>query len=291
MITIKTKSGKKKNHFDTKILDEYHKKMVQKFQKNKKSLPSKKRRLKNKEEELNNLNNKNPKEYTTNDIRKKSTLKYEINKLKEEIYDIENDISVGEYYSKTGDLLLDYYMDRNKDDDILYDINPELSEIKKQKENKMDDLDKLNVLLKQKKKRKVVKKRKKNNVVNKKNDITKFFQINDPKFENEDTPEICINKTELFNDYIMLTTNEYTQENYKENIIKKCELCGADKILIQHEGLETCKKCGNSNIVVVESDTPHYKDPIPDKPGYPYKRINHFQEYPYQGTKKLNEFR
>ncbi len=181
-------------------------------------------------------------------------------------------------------------MDRNMGDDKLYEINPELSEIKKKKEDKLDDLDKLNILLRKKKKIRIIKKRKRTNLINKDNDITKFFQINSTDFDNTEPEILSINKTELFKNYMMLLTNEYIQDNYRENIIKKCA-CGTEKTLIQHEGLETCKNCGHSNIVVVESDTPHYKDPIPDKPGYPYKRINHFVEsLSLKRDKKLNVF-
>jgi len=48
---------------------------------------------------------------------------------------------------------------------------------------------------------------------------------------------------------------------------------------VYSEGIRVCKICGESETILIESDRPNYNDRIPDKPGYPYKRINHLNEW------------
>lgn len=46
---------------------------------------------------------------TINDIKKRSQLKTRLQKINQELFDIENNVSELEYYSQTNDILLDYY--------------------------------------------------------------------------------------------------------------------------------------------------------------------------------------
>jgi len=45
------------------------------------------------------------------------------------------------------------------------------------------------------------------------------------------------------------------------------------------EGLYVCTGCAEVEHVIIDSEKPNYKDPLPEKAGYPYKRINHFNEW------------
>ena len=76
----------------------------------------------------------------------------------------------------------------------------------------------------------------------------------------------------------------------KKIIIKKCNKCNIEKTLERSNGLLVCRNCGTCELIQIDSDIPNYKDPMPDKPGYPYKRINHFNEYPRRGIKSFNEY-
>ena len=85
--------------------------------------------------QLDKLETTNASSYTIDDVKKRSDLKTEIKELEEEIYDIDNDLSEIDYYSRIEDIIMDYYEIIDNDDHNLYDENPELSEEKLNKNN------------------------------------------------------------------------------------------------------------------------------------------------------------
>ena len=44
------------------------------------------------------------------------------------------------------------------------------------------------------------------------------------------------------------------------------------------DGYLICTKCGICEYVILDSDKPNYKEPVPDVTAYCYRRINHFNE-------------
>ena len=58
----------------------------------------------------------------------------------------------------------------------------------------------------------------------------------------------------------------------------KCPNCNVEMIMVIEEGHITCEKCGYTELVVVDSHKPSYKDPPRETTYYGYKRINHFNE-------------
>ena len=97
----------------------------------------------------------------------------------------------------------------------------------------------------------------------------------------EPIEEISIkNKAELLDHYMMLIDSEYMCDKKMSGVkIRKCPNCNIEKTLMHSEGMYTCQKCGEAEIVIVDSEKPNYKEAVTDtKPGYPYKRIN---SYPY----------
>jgi len=44
------------------------------------------------------------------------------------------------------------------------------------------------------------------------------------------------------------------------------------------DGYLICTECGFCEEVILDSDKPNYKEPVPDATAYSYKRINHFNE-------------
>jgi hypothetical protein len=67
--------------------------------------------------------------------------------------------------------------------------------------------------------------------------------------------------------------------SFKKKKSKPCINCGIDKILIYSEGIYACMKCGEVENCIVESEITNYKDPMVEKPTFPYKRKNHFCEW------------
>ena len=90
-----------------------------------------------------------------------------------------------------------------------------------------------------------------------------------------------INKAQLLDKYLKATENKQTRVNKSKKFKPKfCTIC-KDKELTLHlsEGKLICTSCGSCEDIIMDSDKPNYKDPIPDVTAYAYKRINHFNEW------------
>jgi Asp-tRNA(Asn)/Glu-tRNA(Gln) amidotransferase C subunit len=266
------------------------------FEKKRNSLPKKKKKLENLQAQLNKFEkDSNLNDYTTEDIKKRADLKTEITNLKEEIYDIEHDVSELDYYYKTEDIIMDYYGIIEMGDNELYEQHPELGEIKNtSKDKEIDMLEKLTLMnLDKKKKVRVTKKRKRTNPT-KSNSIMDFMgNLNEVDLENTETVNCSetetetnfgniieddskLSKAKLLDQYMTLIDSNYSYEKSKEYVIKKCTICNIEKTLIQSEGIYVCQKCGDAEMVIIDAEKPNYKDAVSDsKPSYPYKKSNH----------------
>jgi hypothetical protein len=120
--------------------------------------------------------------------------------------------------------------------------------------------------------------------------------INSSKLANLTNPTNSLNPTNLTNTSNHInTTQEYDVYdraklyddykisfdgyNSKKKHSKICENCNIDKILIYSEGIYACMKCGEVENCIIESEVTNYKEPMVDKPTFPYKRKNHFCEW------------
>lgn len=300
MSTFKLKPEKVKQITEIHTLDESHKNMMDNFQKKKRLLPRKKNQLVKIKKQLESLEKKPSVYYTNDDIKLKSKLKEELQLVEEDIYDIENNISEMDYYSKIDQVLMDYY-DIFDEHDAYYDEHPELS--KEKLHNNEHNLDQLDILNKMKKRnvnpQKVPKRRKKRSVVDNKTSIMNFFNnVNNQKLESPDkeivnsestchTNDIImkennseVDRATLLDQYRMLTDNEYiATKNRNINPIRICSTCNVEKTLHHSEATYTCMNCGEVEMIIIEADKPHYTDSsVPEKTGYPYKRVNHLSE-------------
>lgn len=87
-------------------------------------------------------------------------------------------------------------------------------------------------------------------------------------------------RSQLLDQYKSLTDSSYISSKYVNyNLIKKCENCDSEKTLFQAEGTYVCTSCGEVERAMIEPEKSNYKDVVPEKPGYPYKKINHFNEW------------
>jgi hypothetical protein len=82
-------------------------------------------------------------------------------------------------------------------------------------------------------------------------------------------------RAQLYDDY-KITLEGY---NSKKKHSKICDNCNVEKILIYSEGLYACMKCGEVENCIIESEITNYKEPMVEKPTFPYKRKNHFCEW------------
>jgi len=288
MTTFKTKNEKAKQTIQIVTLDEKHQNMVNHFNKRKNALPKKKERLIFLEKELANLENDQT-TYTMKNIQKRSQTRSEIKSLREEIYDIENCVSEIEYYSMVDDILMDYYEITEQDDHLLYENNPELSAVKvAKKEHNINKLELLNQVNKDKRKvKKESKRRKKRQFSCNRTNILTFISVLQPDAEKENNEcskkgnSNFVNKAELLDQFMMLTDKNYICEKNKvNNRVRICDKCNIEKTLINSEGMIVCTGCGRAEFVIIDAEKPNYKETCTEtKPGYPYKRINHYNEW------------
>jgi len=270
-------------------LDETHQKIKVNFENNKKLLPLKIKKIEILNEEINKINNKNTIDLTFEDIEKKIQMRDQINQLNEEINDISNFSSEMEYYSKTTEILLDYYdiFEANDNNSLDNDLNTNICSDEKMTsltdttESISSKLVQLNEQSQQVRKiKKETKKRQKFGEQISSKCILDFFdsKTNTSPTESPSTVEkIVSNKASLFDEYMSIIDKNYVPKK-RNGIIRWCNTCGKEMTLIQSEGSYNCIYCGLVDYVIIESEIPNYKESGNEKPVYPYKRVNHLIE-------------
>lgn len=122
------------------------------------------------------------------------------------------------------------------------------------------------------------KKKKKEKKEKKKVEIKDFFnktQMTKQKKENT--------KSQLLKKYMIATENiQHKVKKGSKFKPMKCigENCNNDELVLHlSEGYLICTKCGICQEILLDSDKPNYKDPVPDSSAYAYKRLNHLNEW------------
>ncbi len=300
MATFKYKPDKVKYLNIVKTLDETHQKFASEFQENRNTLPEKISKLNELKEELDYLSS-NIIEITDDIIRQKATIKDMIRKQQTDIDNIKNGRDEIEYYSKTSDILMDYYNLLDNDDDNKNTINICLDNTKifDEVSESNEKLQMINKISQTKRKEKRPTKRRIKNMedINNKNskNILSFFskkqeiieeetEINEESEINEETPienkieTIVSNRASLFEMYMSILDKRFASEKTKSSNIKMCSNCNIEKTLIQSEGLYVCTKCGEVEHVIIESEVPNHKESTNEKPRTPYKKQTHLAE-------------
>lgn len=298
-VDYKYKPEKHKFRVNLKTIDEIHKEQLDDFKKNKLMVPDKKHRLFNLERELADLEEKNKGKPIGLDfeiLKHRNSLRSTIKTLKEEILKTENSSAEMEYWSRTGDVLCDYYditngvlygknfgmstdtHDNNKHDDDDFSNN-----IENQINSKIvisDELLAITNLNRKRKLKKPVRKRNKKMEVTATRGIISML-LGDDEQDKEQDNKTC--KASLQNQYLLMMDKEYACSKTKTSISKKCKKCNIDTLIIYNESIITCPKCGESDDIFIESDMPSQRETFAEKPKYPYKKIGHCIE-------KLNQF-
>jgi len=323
---FKFKPDKNKYLSNVETVDSTHKKIIEEFNQKRNDVEKKKNKLiefKNKLEELDNKRN----EFAEfpNFIELRAKLVEDISNLEDEIQQINNYEDETEYYSKTYQILFNYYdiLDGQIDSEInnqfdtndfenndFQNNNTNSDEINddKTKNNeknvsfidvweldgsqifnscKKSTLDILNEISnKKKKEKKSTRKRVKNVETLIKDNNYDIFEFVDSGNKNNLTNQnnLSNNKTNEYNVYDrakLYDDYKTTLEGYnsKKKYSKICENCEIDKVLIYAEGIYACMKCGEVENCIIESEITNYKEPMVEKPTFPYKRKNHFCEW------------
>lgn len=290
-------------------LDSDHKKTMDVIKRKREDVPKKTKRLVKLKSDLVLLDSTISK--PINYIILRTKLLDDINGLEENINEVENYEDEIEYYSKTHQILFNYYdiIDGQIPNEIFDSLNtatviidkiveshvqpiltnstPEIQQDQTNNEwsfdgveifgSKSSKLDMLNQLSKLKRKeKKVTRKRVKNveSLIKDNNNI--FDYINGNKVNDVDGKQpIIYDRASLYEDYRIILEGHPC----KKKINKPCINCDIDKVLIYAEGIYACMKCGEVENCIVESEVTNYKDPMIEKPTFPYKRKNHFCEW------------
>ena len=248
---FKTKPKKVKYLTSVTTVDELHKKYVNEYIENQKQLYCLKHELKKNQEDTkeNNetLNNEN------------------INELKTKIKSLENNNSFSLYISRVYDIIINHYENisgsyYNTSNDIVdstktidFNISENLYIM-----NKKSQLTR--------KIKKPVKKRTLNTSQQNKSILDYLIDENDKKQKK-------INEPSLVEKYLFLVDKTYAYNNIKICPIRFCSNCGIEKTLIQSEGCYVCQKCGETEHVIVESDSANHKES-----SNTYRKQNHLKE-------------
>ena len=266
----------KVRYIDTETtLDIAHQKYAKKFKSQRKNLPKLKEKLTKYETKLQKLDKK--KKLTQYELNEKSLLKRKIKDAKDDIYEIENSIDEINYYDLVEDPLSQYYSSfkeiEDVEDEIPYDPDMESRDNKSADTISMDDMDKI---VEQHrhiyKKKKISVKRRPVEASNKKS-ILEYFNIDKKDKEQKKNKK---SKKKFYDDFRFLIDPNFKSGKKKsvEDMVN-CD-CGGDKVYMNGEGVLVCSRCGEIDMIFIETDKGSHKEPIPDKPGYPYKRIDLF---------------
>jgi len=303
--SFKFKPSKVKFTREHRTLDEIHRETIEKFDEIDKKINHLKQKIFILEKKLKS-------EKKNNNERLILLLEKKIKELNQELNNLNSSNDEMDYFEKTRDILLKYYKNENKLESQHLDNNLLDSDSDSEEESKiisinsdidssdplMDRLNKLNdINNKFVKEKKPVKKKKNNNDTTQNKSILSFLSMsntynNDDNSDtntntnsnNEENISTIINeKGTLKEKYLSLTDSKYMCEKVKLSPIKKCITCNIEKTLIQSEGIYVCQLCGKFEYVIIESEIPSHKDSLNEKPKYPYKTINHLIE-------RLNQF-
>jgi len=298
-VDYKYKPEKHKFRVNLKTIDEIHKEQLDDFKKNRSLIPDKKRKLSNLERELYDLEEANKGKPIGLDfemLKHRNSLRSIIKTLKEEIDKIENCSAEMEYWSRTGDVLCDYYditngvlygknfdgvaVDNNNDDQDVDNFGNGTREQLNSKIIISDELLEITNLNRKRKLKKPVRKRNKKIEMAPTKGIMSLL-LGDNEEDEEQDSKLC--RASLQNQYLLMMDKEYACSKTKTSISKKCKICNMDKIIIYNESILSCPKCGDSDDIFIESDMPSQRETFAEKPKYPYKKLGHCIE-------KLNQF-
>lgn len=279
---FKFKSDKTKPVKEECTLDETHREFVKSFETAGNSIDTLKMRLTTAISELHKFESGIRPIISDDDIKEKSILKDEIEKLKHDIDDVTHNKSEIEYYDKIGDVIIKYY-------DMLDNPNTVYSD---DEQPNMQDFQNM------------VHNRKRSKIVPPSQQHILCFFSNNSTHESDTQPinekpkhlstlsdsvreihsSLPKNRAILREQYMVaMNKNDVILTKRKQNNVKFCENCKIERTLVQSDGVYVCSVCGETETAMVESDIPNYKDSVNDKQNYPYKRQNHLVEW-------LNQF-
>ena len=108
--------------------------------------------------------------------------------------------------------------------------------------------------------------------------VIDFFRSNKPKKYVSNTPS---KKHQIMNDFIKLTDKNFIPKPDEISLEKLdlCTTCNERRIVRHKKGVLLCPKCGGIEKILVDINTPSFKEPPREVTYFAYKKINHANEF------------
>ncbi len=251
-------------------LDAKHNEMVQHFRELQKSLPKKEKQLKKLQSEYNELKKIPKKDLNNEQLKDKYSLADSINNLINQIEKIENSEEESNYFLQAGHILYKYYDNIENIASSFNTNNKKIDEnvsnvtnvtIVTNITNVTDDINDANDI-----EQETVKTI--NSVIdffsgNAKPQSRKTYKKNITKNDISDyvTTKENFQRADIRNDYLKIIDPDYIGAIHFDGQYDKCDNCNSEKTLIPSEGIFVCEVCGETELIVIDSDRPSYKDP------------------------------
>ena len=239
----KKKSYNKKKKDEKTTIDSKHNKMLENFNSEIKNIPSKRQELEKIIKILEEFNTISMYELTDEKINYKLELEEKKKELENDISNIETNKELNEYLLETSHLLYQYFDEEN---------NFTNSTIK----------------------------------VGTKKSVLDFFgkKKEETRPENDDTTNKTVtfkNKNDIMDKYLSITDKNHVRNIYNipNEELDNCPICNISRKHDYIHGCLTCPKCGECEKILVDSDTPSYKEPPREITYFAYKKINHANEW------------
>lgn len=276
-------------------LDATHNNRVKYFRDLKKSLPSKKRELNQKQKRLDFLVTTSDHQLNDNEMEEKHQLRVEIEDLNQTIKNIENDHEELDYYLKAGQILFQYYENleqtpkttnkaKNKKQQstqhgksvvdfftLSKSINTSPSpELKIEDPKQPDHLEiESSIMNPFGSSQNEMNFTNKPNSPNRKPSTWDGFVTKKDKFQRATLYEDYLSSIDP--NFVKSSTGDIQEEYY-------CHDCGEYRLIDQGDACMVCPKCANSVPILLDSDKPNFKDVPVEICYFAYKRMNHFNE-------------
>lgn len=233
-----------------------HNEIIRNYKELKKQVPLKKNLINSYQNELNSLCSIPATSLNEEQIERKLFLREQINNIDKEIKSLESEQSLKDYLLNTGHMLYMYF-DEN-------DYNKKTS--KKRNSGIGSKKSVLDFFLK------------------KSNNTPANTDLSSNTVSEKQNISISINqksKGEIMDTYLSLTdknhvrkVNDIPNENFDN-----CKICNEQRIFNTVSSTMLCPSCGNEEKMLVDTETPSYKEPPREITYFAYKKINHFNEW------------
>ena len=236
----KTYTKKNSNIIQTTI-DSRHNNKINELQLTKSNVKDMNSKLENMKNELNTIKQVKSAKLTDEQMTYKLDLTENIYKLDNYITEIESDKKLDKYMMDSSHLLFEYY-----NENAVFSDN---KTIKSSKKTVLDFFGKA-----------------------KKN----------PKIEiNEVSKSEYSSKNDIMDNYLSIVDKNHIKNvtNISNEDIDNCPYCSLPRIQDNVHGCMICPKCGNEEKILVDCDTPSYKEPPRELTYFAYKKINHANEW------------